>query len=491
MTLPPFTAALSRSIPLLPSITALRSVPVLVVALTASIVWTADARAELRQPDCTAMGGWAAKYDQKDEWQPNALRNQHRFARLFVQEETTQLFGKPLSAWTEADAKTVRDGVIACRRETKDRELSGRYNAIQSALIGRVANFAKDARSARERAEAAMAALASVSPSPALLRLQLALAQAEKPQGYAGFQRIAQSLPPQAMKAYAPAQDLGRALPNLPEADIIAIVTKPATDAATGMRKTVVEGLIADIAKIPGDPGGLATVQRVRQGVAKDFADIFAPEERQRVDKAFVDRQTAIGEEITAAVIGDLAKSSTRMEDAFADIARRAAGDYMRLLSQNQAVRIREAADARRKQVAEPLLKEYSAEVAKLPESEESLQQLDTLRLNVAAWPGASDHAPRFLKVTDDRRTTILAAVNRKEAGTMRGRVYQSKGGELKLEFVDRDRVLISSLGNTMPAKYVEEKDGRVSLIGENLAVTLTREGRMLRGMEAAMVRVK
>ena len=68
---------------------------------------------------------------------------------------------------------------------------------------------------------------------------------------------------------------------------------------------------------------------------------------------------------------------------------------------------------------------------------------------------------------------------------------FRYQPGRHKLEFVDRKRVLISNGDNTMPANYVEEKDGRVSITGENLAVTLSREGRILRGWAVPITRTK
>src|SRR5690606_33289958 len=109
-----------------------------------------------------------------------------------------------------------------------------------------------------------------------------------------------------------------------------------------------------------------------------------------------------------------------------------------------------------------------------------------------ASWPSsAADQAPRFKLAAAERRTAILDALNRKEAGAMSGRTYQSADGTHKLEFVDRKRVLVSALGHTQPGAYVEEKDGRVSIESQGMAVTLTREGRILRGWSAPLMRAK
>ncbi len=464
--------------------------------VAATVLWTAylpaQAAEPVRPPSCAEMAEWAAKFNRDDEWQPSPIGNRHRFARLFADEETTKRFGKPMVRWTESDARAVRESVLACRRETKDRDLSGRYNQIQSALNGRVANFARDSASARERATTAMSTLAAVPPSPGVLRLNLALAEAGSPEGYRKFQQAAGALPPPAMQAAAPARELTAALVHLTAEDIAGIVTTPAAQAAGGMRKAVLDGMVADLGKIPADPEGLVAIQRARQSVARDYADVFAPAEREQLDKAIASRHAAIGEEITGAVIAGIDKSSTGLDDAFADIEKRSAPQLASLLAPAQATRIREAADARRSVVAEQLYKGFTTDLAKLPEDDASLGRIDEARAAIGGWPsGAAEQTSRFRKAAEDRRAVILTAVNRKEAGRMTGRIYHSPNGREKLEFVDRNRVLISSGDRTMPASYVEEKDGRISITGENLAVTLAREGRTLRGWSVPVTRVK
>ena len=463
-----------------------------IVGALSSAWLPAHAAGSISPPSCTAMAEWAAKFDRNDEWQPSPIGNRHRFARLFADEETTKRFGKPMVAWTEADVQAVRQAVLGCRRETKDRDLSGRYNQIQSALSSRVSNFAKAVGPAREQAKTSMDALAAMPPSPGLLRLMQALADAGSPDGYRKFQQAAGSLPPPAMQAAVPARGLANAIVHLPSEDIAGIVTAPAGQAASGMRKTVLDQMVADLGEIPADPNGLVALQRAQQSLAKDYADVFAPAEREHLGKAIEARHAAIGDEITGAVIAELGKSSTGLDDAFADIERRSAPQLAKLLTPAQAARIREAADARRNAVAEPLYASFAAELAKLPEDETSLDSIDAARDAIGHWPPiAGEQVPRFRKAADDRRMAILTAVNRKEAGPMAGRVYHSPNGKQRLEFVDRNRVLITSGDHTMPASYVEEKDGRVSITGENMAVTLTREGRMLRGWTTPFARAK
>jgi len=464
----------------------------LVIAAGASLGLPAQAAQTLSPPSCAAMAEWAARFNRDDEWRPSPISDRHRFARLFAEEETTRQFGKPMVDWTEADVQAVRQSVLACRRETKDRELSGRYNQIQSALSSRVINFARESGPARERAAAAMAKLADVPPSPALLRLKLLLAKAGNLEGYRDFQRAAGSLPPQAMAAAAPARELATAMRALTADDLARIVTAPAEKAAAGMREGVVSALIADLGKIPADPNGLVAVQQARASFARDDADLFTPPERQRIETAITQHHAAIGEAIATRLIDQLGKSSTELDNAFTDLDQRSAPQLVRLLPPAQADRVRQAVDARRNAVTDLLNKRFGADLAGLPEDEASLERIDEARAAIRRWPAsASQQTPRFLEAADKRRETILAAVNRKEAGAMASRVYQSSNGRHKLEFVDRKRVLISNGDNTMPANYVEEKDGRVSITGENLAVTLSREGRTLRGWAVPITRTK
>ncbi len=448
----------------------------------------------LRRPPCAELASWAAKFDRYDEWRASPVGDRHRFARIFAQEETAKLFGKPLASWTEADVHAIRDTVLACRRETKDRDLSGRYNQVQSALVSRVANFARESAQARERAGTAMGQIGSMPPSPALLRLNLALAEAGTPDGYRKYQRVAGSLPPQAIQAVAPARDLGAALASLTAEDIAGIVTGPAGEAAARMRGPVLDAMVADLEKFPADPNGLLALQQTRQGLTRDYADVFTPAERKRLEGAVAARQAAIGDGIAAEVVARIGQSSTRLEDAFADIETRSGPPQLAtLLTPAQAARIREAAEARRRAVADGLYGEFTAGLSKLPEEEVSLDRIDQSREAIGRWPGtASGEAQRFRQAAEERRATILAAVNRREAGRMSGRVYRSANGQDRLEFVDRNRVLVTSGGHTMPANYVEEKDGRISITGENgMAVTLAREGRRLQGWSSPLAREK
>src|SRR5690606_21347259 len=157
---------------------------------------------------------------------------------------------------------------------------------------------------------------------------------------------------------------------------------------------------------------------RARKRLATDFADVLGTAERQRVDGALALRRDAIADEIAGAIIAEIAESSTRWDDAFADIDRRSARQLVTHLSPAAAKRVREAAQARRKVVAGPLYDEFSAQLRKLAVTEASLEEIDSAVAILASWPSsAADQAPRFKLAAAERRTAILDALNRKEAG--------------------------------------------------------------------------
>ena len=102
----------------------------------------------------------------------------------------------------------------------------------------------------------------------------------------------------------------------------------------------------------------------------------------------------------------------------------------------------------------------------------------------------AAEHRTRFQEAIEARRTVILAAVNRAESGSMRGRVYQ--GGGVELEFVDRTRAVMKmGGGQAVAGTYTEERDGRVIVTMNNQALVLAREGRTLTGGPVALRRTK
>jgi hypothetical protein len=145
-----------------------------------------------------------------------------------------------------------------------------------------------------------------------------------------------------------------------------------------------------------------------------------------------------------------------------------------------------------RKKTADTIFGPFQQTLARLPTTQDGLDAIDgEIRPMLAEWPAsAAEHRTRFQEAVEARRTVILAAVNRAESGSMRGRVYQ--GGGVELEFLDRTRVVMKmGGGQAVTGTYTEERDGRVIVTMNNQALVLTREGRTLTGGPVTFRRTK
>src|SRR5690606_27017590 len=138
---------------------------------------------------------------------------------------------------------------------------------------------------------------------------------------------------------------------------------------------------------------------QARASLARDYADLFSPPERQRIETAVTQRHAAIGEAIATSLIDQIGKSSTELDNAFADLEQRAAPQLVRQLPPAQADHVRQATDARRSAVADSLHKCFGADLAGLPEDEASLERIDEARAVIRQWPAsASQQTSRFLE---------------------------------------------------------------------------------------------
>jgi hypothetical protein len=170
------------------------------------------------------------------------------------------------------------------------------------------------------------------------------------------------------------------------------------------------------------------------------------------------------------------------MGKAFADIDQRANEAFLPKLTPAQASKVRDAATARRQAMAEVIFKEIQKGLAALPATDPSLKQVDMVIGAINAWPAsAASLKPRFQEAAQARRADILAAVNKAESGSMKGRIYESRAGH-KLEFVDGSRIFFGQGGGTSAGTYTEEKDGRVVLTLGQQSTGWRREGRELVG---------
>jgi hypothetical protein len=448
---------------------------VLIGSLTLS---AKPAQAQLATPNCTALGAWAVKFDRNSMWKPNAIGNRNEIPSWLASEETATLFKKPMVAWTESEAKSVRDAILACRKNTKDKAVSGAYNAIQSALINRVVNFAAAVAQARPKVASTAAALKTQPASISLLRFQAALAEAVTLEGYNQAQRAANGL---SGSTAAAGRDLLAAMRELPQAEIVETIAKPAAAAAQAMRADVVQSLVADVKKIPATGDGLMTLDQMAQALPREYGPALG-DALKTVQQAVTERRTGVTEEITTVLLKQIGESSQDMSNAFADIDQRANEAFLPKLMPAQASKVRDAATARRQAVADVLFKEWQKGLSDLKENDSSLKQVDMALGAINTWPAsAASFKPRFQEAAQARRATILAAVNKAESGSMKGRIYESRAGH-KLEFVDGSRIFFGQGGGTSAGTYTEEKDGRVVLTLGQQSTVWRREGRELVG---------
>jgi hypothetical protein len=439
------------------------------------------AQAQVSIPDCSALGQWALKMDRNAMWQPNSIGSNTKIPSLFASDATTALFKKPMIAWTEAEGKAIRDAVLACRKGTKDKAESSAYNSIQSAIISRVTNYANALAQGRSKISSAMTALKGQPASLSLLRFQAALAEAVTLDGFNQAQRAASGLQGAAATA---GRDLLAGMRELPQAEIVETVAKPAAVAAQAMRAQVAQGLIADVKKIAATGPGLTAIDQMIQALPRDYGPALGPESLKSVQQALAERRAGVTEEIATALVTQIGQSSQSLESAFTDIDQRANEAFLSRLSPGQAAKVRDAATARRQTVSEIMLKEFQKGLVALPTNETSLKQVDMSLGVFNAWPvSAAAFKPRFQEASQARRAEILAVVNRAESGSLQGRIYEAASGMLKLEFVDRNRVFASQSGGQATAgTYTEEKDGRVVVTLNQQSSVWSREGRQLKG---------
>jgi len=207
--------------------------------------------------------------------------------------------------------------------------------------------------------------------------------------------------------------------------------------------------------------------------------------------RAVTERRAHIATEIADVLVAQIGESS-RDFDAFAQIDQAADGNLLRQLPQAQAARVHDAAQARRQVVADALFSDMTTKLGALPATDAALDSVDAALRSIAAWPAsAAPFKPRFEEGARKRRAEILAAVDKAEAGAMRGRVYETGDKAHRFEFVDRTRVFVHEPGHTAAGTYTEEKDGRIVVTVNGESTVLTREGRRLNGWHTQVSRTK
>jgi hypothetical protein len=457
------------------------SLPLAVVL--GSFWFSSPAFAGIASPGCDALAAWAAGYQRGAEWRPNQLGSRHWVPALLAAPATAELFGKPMLAWTEAEAGGIVQAMLACERDfARSRQFEQR-NAIET-MRGWIRNnataYLRVLAAARAAVPASLAALDGAPTSPQLLRFYAALARAGANQQ--AFNAANQAASQVQGEPQGHARALLAALRDLPEAEIGPAVAETANARAAAMRGTVRDALIGEIGRLPVNAESLVTLANAPQSLRQHYAGALGAEDFAAIDRAITERRATIGAEAERQIIAEIA-AAPGDENGFVAIDRAADERVLRLLAEQNAARVRDAASAQRKKTADALFGPFQQALARLPTTQDGLDAIDgEVRPMLAAWPAsAAEHRPRFQEAIEARRTAILAAVNRAEAGAMRGRVYQ--GGGVELEFLDRTRTVMKmGGGQAITGTYTEERDGRVIVTMNNQALVLVREGRTLTG---------
>lgn len=452
------------------------------------------ASAQLRAPGCPDLIAWATSVNLNDRWSPNGFGpSAHPLPVRFFAPETAALFGKPLLDWSQDDIKAATAAIQACgaeaqqQRRASDRQVLNRAGSALSGLLGRylaaVEAAQKQIAGANEALAAAPASLAQLGFDSALARL------ADDRQALSRLGQLAGPLPPAAAQ---PARALIGALRELPAPVLDAAVRQPAARRVATKRDAVRDAVLKDIAATPAGPQGLVQLDRVGQALRAEA--VFTDADRAAFTLALTERRGEIAEEISVALIQQIEAAPAAAPEGFVQIDRLTDDRLLRLLPPPTAAKVRDAAARRRKDVADKLFDTTKAQLAALPATDESLDQIEHRILPaIATWPAsAGAEKARFIDAVNGRKAAILEAVNRAEAGPMRGRVYEAAGGFGKLEFVDRSRVVLTAGDQSRAGTYEEQRDGRIFVtIPPEGTLVLTREGARLTGAGAPLKRVK
>lgn len=450
------------------------------------------ASAQIARASCDSLAAWAAGYQRGAEWRPNPLGSRYWVPALLAAPATAELFGKPMLAWTEAEAGEIVQAMLACERDfARSRQFEQR-NALET-MRGWIRNnataYLRALTAARAAIPASFAALDGAPATPQLLRFYAALARAGTNQQT--FNAANQAAGQVQGEPQGHARALIAAVRDLPQAEIGPAVAETANARAAAMRGAVRDALTAEISRLPGNVQSLANLASAPQSTRQHFAGALDPADFAAIDRAIGERRAAIGTEAERQITAEIAAVPTD-ENGFVAIDRAADERLLRLLPEPNAAKVREAASAQRKKTADALFGPFQQALARLPTTQDGLDAIDgELRPSLAGWPAsAAEHRSRFQEALETRRTVILAAVNRAESGAMRGRVYQGSGVEL--EFLDRTRVVMKvGGGQAVTGTYTEERDGRVIVTMNNQALVLAREGRTLTGGPVSLRRTK
>jgi hypothetical protein len=342
-------------------------------------------------------------------------------------------------------------------------------------LIGGVRRYLSAREQAKETAATAVAALEAAPATLPLLAYVTALDGVTSSRQRFDAARVRAGQVGGA--AQAPARTLIGALRNLPTADAEALV-EPLTARVDTMRAAVQQEMMAGIAAVGPSIAGLGSLDRLAAATPRDYGAALGAEGVRALRAAITARRAALGPELADRMIARLGQSPIG-PTAFAEIDAIADTRALRAIMPEDAARVREAAVARREEVAAELLVRVRQQLASIPAEEASLDLIDRQVLpEIGRWPdSAAAQRDRFTQVALERRRAIVDGLNRAEAGALEGRAYETPA--LSVDVVDGTRVFVNDrAGQTMAGTCAKQADGRVVMTPQGRASVFTREGR-------------
>jgi hypothetical protein len=264
------------------------------------------------------------------------------------------------------------------------------------------------------------------------------------------------------------------------EAGLRAVEAAIATRRAA-IGQAVLAELLQAIAAAPATPAGLAEMHRLETDAAPpQLIQLILPEGVARMRAEAARRRAAISAELTAALVQRAGAIPADL-GGFAALDAVATPQTLAALRPAEAAQVSAALAARRRAITEAALAEFRRALAALPLTDEGLGRIeDTMQPALDALPrSAAAERARLAVVVQERRAAILAAVNRAEAGPLRGRIYENEA--LRLEFAAGGRAVVT-LPGAPPAggTYTEDPEGRVFLEVNGQSLVFLREGRRL-----------
>ncbi|HMA14664.1 MAG TPA: hypothetical protein VKP12_07775 [Kiloniellaceae bacterium] len=248
------------------------------------------------------------------------------------------------------------------------------------------------------------------------------------------------------------------------------------------LRERRQQAALALVAEVPDGPQGLATLPQLRNALATSPGGLVGEAELVAIDAAIDERRSVLAAAVAADLLQRIAATPAEA-DAFVALDRYAQPQTLSLLDPEAAAAVRDAAEARRREIGDRFYPLLAEELKGLDESEKSLAVIDTALLpEIQAWPAsAGEHKARFLDVVVERRNAILASITEAERGPLRGRSYADRAGTMKLDFQSGGKAYMTAPdGQTLAVPYEEDGDSRVLVTLPQGTLVLTREGRWL-----------